>query len=486
MVVIRASSLVSSGPPQKADLQKLVPADRGLVEIDEHLFGFEVFLEAPGTKFASKARLLVAAPGGFDVGWLHVIDPDDAGTQGLDDTKGFVNVAGPDGGGEAVGRVIGDANGVRFAFERNHRGNGAENFLAGDARVVIHIVENRWFDVEAFAEMLRATATDGDFRFFLAEFEVGTDAVVLLLADQRAHLGFAFEGGAELDALGFFGHGIHELGIDFLFDEDAAAGRADFSLIDEDTEERAVNGRFPIRAIEENVRGFASEFERDALESVGGALDDDLSDRSAAGEGDFVHAGMSDERSTRRFAKAIDNVDDTGRQTQFFEPAGDFHHGERRLLGGLEHASATRGDGGSELPRSHNQGIVQGNDLASHADRFAGSETQGIRGNGIDVAENFVREAAVILETGCGIGDVVLGFDDGFAGIAAFEFGKLRGVGANFLREFVEKAAAIGGSGLAPGAGVKGSARGFYGTIDVGGRAGSHMRDHFFGGDRKS
>src|SRR5437899_13016474 len=98
------------------------------------------------------------------------------------------------------------------------------------------------------------------------------------------------------------------------------------------------------------------------------------------------------------------------------------------------------------------------------------------------VSENLVRGAAVILETGCGLGDVVLGFDDGFAGIAAFEFGKLRGVGANFLREFVEKAAAIGGSGLAPGAGVKGSARGFYGTIDVGGRAGSHMRDHFFGG----
>src|SRR5438309_225135 len=163
MVVIRASSLVSSGPPQKADLQKLVPADRGLVEIDEHLFGFEVFLEAPGTEFASKARLLVAAPGGFDVGWLHVIDPDDAGTQGLDDTKGFVNVAGPDGGGEAVGRVVGDANGVRFTFEGNHGGNGAENFFTRNARVVIHVVENRWLNVETFAKLLRAAAADGDF-----------------------------------------------------------------------------------------------------------------------------------------------------------------------------------------------------------------------------------------------------------------------------------------------------------------------------------
>src|SRR4029077_8285506 len=98
-------------------------------------------------------------------------------------------------------------------------------------------------------------------RFFLAEFEVGTDAVVLLLADQRAHLGFALEWGAELDALGFFRHGIHELGIDFLFDKDAAAGRADFALIDKDAEERAVHGGFPIGAIEEDVGGFAAELE---------------------------------------------------------------------------------------------------------------------------------------------------------------------------------------------------------------------------------
>jgi len=51
--------------------------------------------------------------------------------------------------------------------------------------------------------------------------------------------------------------------------------------------------------------------------------------------------------------------------------------------------------------------------LASHADRFAESETQRIRGDGINVAENFVREAGVILETSCGVGDVVLRFDDG-------------------------------------------------------------------------
>src|SRR6266478_4980099 len=61
------------------------------------------------------------------------------------------------------------------------------------------------------------------------------------------------------------------------------------------------------------------------------------------------------------------------------------------------------------------------------------SKTQGICWNWIDLAHNFVGEAGVVFETGCGIGDIVLGFDDGFAGIAAFQFGERSGIGANFL-----------------------------------------------------
>ena len=336
--------------------------------------------------------------------------------------------------------------------------------------------------------MFWSPAADGHFRFLLAEFKVGADAVVLLLADQRTHLGFAFERRAELDALSFFGHSFEELGVDFLFDENAAARGTDFALIDKDAEEGAIDGGFPIRAIEENVGRLAAEFERDALESVRCALDDHFSDCGAAREGDFVHASMRNERGSRRFAKAVHDVDDAGRQAQFFKPTGDFHHGERRLLRGLKDTGAACSDGRSELPRSHDQRIIPGNNLSSDADGFAQSKTQGVCGNGIDVPENFVREAGVIFETSCGIGDVVLGFDDGLAGIPAFELGKLGSVGANFLRKLVEDAAAVGGSGLSPGAGVESGARGFDGAIDIGGRARRDVRDHLFGGrivDRK-
>src|SRR5713101_2556206 len=171
-----------------------VPADGRLIEINENLFGFEIFFEAPRTELASKAGLLVTAPRSFDVGRLHVIDPDDAGAKRLHDAEGFVNVARPDGCGQTVGGVVGNANGVRFAFEGDDGCDRAEDFFAGDARAVVHVIENSGLDVIAFAKLLRTPATDGDFFFLLAEFEVGADAIGLLFADQRPHFRIAFEG----------------------------------------------------------------------------------------------------------------------------------------------------------------------------------------------------------------------------------------------------------------------------------------------------
>src|SRR5438093_4079826 len=467
---------------RKLPYRFLVPADRGLVEIDEHLLGFEIFFEAPGTQLATEAGLLVASPGSFDVRWLHVIDPDDAGAQGLYDAESFVNVAGPDRRRKSVRRVVGDANGIWFAFEGNHGSDGAEDFFAGDASRVIDVVENCRLHVEALAKLLRVPAADGHFRFLLAEFEVRADAVVLFFADQRAHFRFAIQRCAQLDALGFFRHGVDEFRINSLLDEDAAAGGANFSLVDEDSEKRAVNGGFPIGAIEEDVGRLAAELESDALEGVRGAFDYNFSDGGAARECNLIHSGMSDERGSCGFTKAVDNVDDAGRQAQFFEPVGDFHHGKRRLLGRLEDAGAARGDGGSELPGSHHQRIVPGNDLSGDANGFAKGKTQCICRNGIDVAQNFVREAGVIFETGRDVGDVVFCFHDGLAGIAAFQLSERRGVGANFFRQFVEKATAVGGAGLTPRAGIKRGARGFHGVIDIRCGARRNVRDHFFGG----
>src|SRR5271163_2150566 len=99
----------------------LIPTDRSLVEIDEHLFRLEILFKSPGSQLAAKAGLLVTAPRRFHVSRLHMIDPDDAGAQRLHDAEGLIDVAGPDCCGESIGRIVGDADGVRFAIKGNHR-----------------------------------------------------------------------------------------------------------------------------------------------------------------------------------------------------------------------------------------------------------------------------------------------------------------------------------------------------------------------------
>ena len=131
--------------------------------------------------------------------------------------------------------------------------------------------------------------------FLFADLEIAADAIILFLADQWPHFRFAFERRAKLDALGFFGHGFDEFRVDLFFDQDAAASGADFALIDEDAEEGAVDGGFPVGVGEENIGGLAAELEGDTLEGVGGGLDDDFADGGAAGECDFV-----DVRDARR------------------------------------------------------------------------------------------------------------------------------------------------------------------------------------------
>src|SRR5579864_2512929 len=400
----------------------LVPADGRFVEIDEHLFRFKVFFQPPGAEFAAEARLLVAAPGRFDVSRLHVIDPDDAGTERLHDAEGLVDVTRPNSSSKPVWRVVGDTDGFGFPIEGNHGRHRAEDFLASNTSSIFNIIKDGWLYVVASAELLRAASTGSDLGFRLAELKIGADAVILFFADERSHFCFAFERRAELDALGLFRHGLDKFGIDFLLDEDAAARGTHFALINEYAEERAIDGRFPVRVSKENIWRFAAEFERDAFERVCSALDDDLADRGASGESNFVDTGMRDERGARSFTEAIDDVHHAGRQANLREPVRGFERGQWGLLGRLENARAAGRKCGREFPCGHEQRIVPRNNLAGHSHWLAERETQRVGGNWIDAAENFVCEAAIVFEAGGDVRDVVFRFDDRFAGVATFDF----------------------------------------------------------------
>src|SRR5580700_6687694 len=135
-----------------------VPPDRFLVQVDVNLLGLEIFLDSRGAELPTEAGLFVAAPGGFDECRLHVIDPDDPGTEGLHDPECFEDVARPDSSGQAVRSCVGNADCLGFVRERDQGRDGSEDFFLGNAGGVVHVAEKGGLDVVAAGHPSRAPA----------------------------------------------------------------------------------------------------------------------------------------------------------------------------------------------------------------------------------------------------------------------------------------------------------------------------------------
>src|SRR5206468_1759752 len=125
-----------------------------------------------------------------------------------------------------------------------------------DSVRVVDIVKDRRLDEQSAPEAgdRRAAAADGDLGFRLADLLVLPDAIELLAADERAHLRVAIERRPDRDRARLLDHRVEELLVDRPLHEDAASGRAHLALIEEDAEQRALDGRLEIGVGEKNVR----------------------------------------------------------------------------------------------------------------------------------------------------------------------------------------------------------------------------------------
>src|SRR6202453_320748 len=236
-----------------------VPSDRLFVQIDVDLLGLEIFLDAPWPQFPAESGLFVTTPRRLDVSWLHVIYPNNSRAQSFYHAKRLEDIARPNGCGQPVGCRVGDPQRFGFVRKRDDRRYRAKDFLLRDAGGIIHIVKNCGFDVITLFHRRWAASAGSKFRFLLAQFLIRAHSVELILAHQRAHLGLALERWPETNCFCFCAHRFHEFRIDGLLHQDAATCRADFSLIDENTEERSVNRRFEIRVGKKYVRRFAAQ-----------------------------------------------------------------------------------------------------------------------------------------------------------------------------------------------------------------------------------
>jgi hypothetical protein len=139
------------------------------------------------------------------------------------------------------------------------------------------------------------------------------------------------------------------------------------SLVEEDPIDHALDGLVERGILEDDVRGLATELEREALARADGRTSDLLADLSGPGERDLVDGGVHQSRTG--LPCAGDDVDDARRDLRIKDHLGQQQRGERGRLRRLQHGGVPRGQGRRELPRRHQHREVPRDDLAGHADR---------------------------------------------------------------------------------------------------------------------
>src|SRR6266705_2795404 len=119
------------------------PLARSLLRRNEHVLGLGERVGGVRAQLTAEARLLEAAerrPVAHRGMRVHRQVP---GLHRAGDPDRPAHVAGPDGAGQAVGRVVGDGHGLRLIGKRGHGHHRAEHFL-GISRVVrAHRSEHR-------------------------------------------------------------------------------------------------------------------------------------------------------------------------------------------------------------------------------------------------------------------------------------------------------------------------------------------------------
>ena len=207
--------------------------------------------------------------------------------------------------------------------------------------------------------------------FCLADGDVLEDLLLLILRGLRSHLGGGVERVADLD-FGNTGYGaLDELVKDGFVDEGARGAGADFALV-EGEEGKAFEGLVEEVIVvvhdvgHEDVGGLATELEGLGDDGFGRILHDEAAGGGLSGEGDLGDARVAGEGLADFAAGAGDHVDHAcGNDVR--DERDEDEEAERGVGGRLDDGAVAGSDGGGDLPRSHQQREIPGDDLADDA-----------------------------------------------------------------------------------------------------------------------
>ncbi len=275
-------------------------------------------------------------------------------------------------GREAVIRVVGDRDRLLFRIEGNDRKHRSEHFLARDPHGIVDIGEDRRPDEISGLEAFRLAGAAGQERRALgnARFDQRLHPLELNMADERADMGAILRRIADprlhADAPGDF----HDLVIGAALDEHACRGITGLAGIVEAFENAGGHPLLDIGIGKDDVRRLSAEFERNALDRIGGVLADGDTRPRRTGEGHHVDVLVLRQRSPGMDAVAIDEVEDAGRKARLFDHLGVEHGVQRREFAGFQDAGAAGRKRRDDLERDLVDRPVPRRDETADADRL--------------------------------------------------------------------------------------------------------------------
>src|SRR5207302_2027238 len=149
-------------------------------------------LDRVRSEFTAEAGTLVTAEGQRRVHQTICVDPHRARLQTSRDHVGFLDVARPDGCGQAVWIVIGALDDLIDVVKCQYRKDWPKDLFPRDLHLVLHVAEDRGLDKESFVAIYRhAIATGYQLRAVaLSRFYETKNSFHLLLADDRTETSF--------------------------------------------------------------------------------------------------------------------------------------------------------------------------------------------------------------------------------------------------------------------------------------------------------
>ncbi len=396
---------------------------------------------------------------------------------------GAAHALGPDVAGQAVLDIVGQAHGLGLVAEGDDAGHGAEDLVLGDLHAVVHVGKHRGQHIVALAHALGQhgriqAATQHAGAFLLAQFDVVAHLGQVAGADHGADDGGFVQRIAHGDLPGALHEAVHELRVDALLHQDAAAGRAALAVVGEDHEHGRIQRALEVGVVKDHEGALAAQLHAELLEA--GGLHDAVAGLGRARERDGAHIAVAHQGLARVLAVAVHQVEHAGRNARLQRQLAQARGRHGRQLAHLEHGRVAEGQAGRHLPGGRHEGHVPRRDQRAHAHGVEQGVVQ-VRGRGIGVAVHARAHLGKVVEVvGRARHQLLSGLGDDLAAVVGLGLRDLGHMAGDQVAQLAHKLGAFGGGRVGPFR--EGVLRGGDGGLHLGLAACSNLGQHLLGG----